>query len=270
VICLRVHAIWSDADRRFQSSHQFRHLIPKLAAAGYHVIAPDLPAFGFTKVPENYVFTFDGIADAIESFIDTIGLKKFALYVFDYGAPTGFRIATRRPAAVTAIVSQNGNAFEDGISPAWAGFKAYWASGAQAERDAMRPFLTLDLTKFQYQTGEAEAHRIPPEAFTVDQYLLDNYSSRSHDNQLDLFYDYRKNVELYPTWHKYFSEHKPPLLAVWGKNDPLFIAPGAEAFKTVLPDAKVVFVDGGHFPLELHCDEISEAIVDFLKPLNLL
>jgi len=246
------------------SSHQFRNLIPKLSST-YHVIAPDLPGFGFTDVPaeRKYTYTFENIAKTIEAFTDALSLKRFTIYIFDYGAPTGFRLALSKPDAITAIITQNGNAFEDGFSPFWASLRAFWADPASANRQEVAGLTSFEATKSQYFTGEAHPERIAPEAYYLDQALLDRPGNA--DIQLDLFYDYRTNVALYPAFQKYLSEYQPPVLAVWGKNDEIFIPPGAEAYKKLLPKTELHFIDGGHFALENHLDEIAEEILRFLK-----
>ncbi|KIK55572.1 hypothetical protein GYMLUDRAFT_838936 [Collybiopsis luxurians FD-317 M1] len=247
------------------SSFQYRNLITKLAG-DYHVIAPDLPGFGFTKIPEarNYQYTFDNFGKTLEAFVDALGLKEYAFYLFDYGAPVGFRLALSRPSAITAIVTQNGNAFDVGFSDTrWQSRFAYWADPSPENRQALVVLTKFERTRAQYEAGEAHPERIPPETYHLDQALMDRPGNR--DIQLDLMLDYRTNVALYPTFHEYLRTHQPPLLAVWGKNDPSFLPPGAEAFKTVLPKAEVHFVDGGHFALENHLDEIAGRMIEFLK-----
>ncbi|RDB16556.1 hypothetical protein Hypma_002764 [Hypsizygus marmoreus] len=243
------------------SSFQFCNLIPKLAGK-YRVIAPDLPGFGFTTVPDDlkFQYTFDNLAATIISFTRVLGLKKFAIYIFDYGAPTGLRLALARPDAITAIISQNGNAFEAGFGEFWGALREYWAD--PSKREAIKFLTTMPVTKSQYVDGEANPDAIPPETYHLDQALLDRPGNA--EIQLDLFFDYRNNVALYPKFHEYFRQHQPPLLAIWGKNDPIFIPAGAEAFKKVLPNAEIHLVDGGHFPLENHLEEIYVEILRFL------
>lgn len=243
------------------SSFQYRNLIPRLAEK-YRVIAPDLPGFGFTEPPKDYIYTFDAIGKTITSFTNALNLVKFAIYVFDYGAPTGFRLALARPDAVTAIISQNGNTFEEGLGDFWNIIRPYWAEASQKNRDAIKFLVTFDVTKSQYVGGEANPDLIAPETYYLDQALLDRPGNS--EIQLDLFLDYQNNVAAYPSWHKYLQERQPPVLAIWGKNDPIFIPPGAEAFKKVVKQAEVHLVDGGHFVLENHVDEVSEKILDFL------
>ncbi|KVQ34954.1 alpha/beta hydrolase [Burkholderia cepacia] len=244
------------------SSHQYRGLIERLADK-YRVIAPDLPGFGFSDAPEakTFGYTFDHLAEVIESFTDTLGLTRYALYVFDYGAPVGFRLAASRPDRVSALVSQNGNAYEEGLSDGWNPMRAYWQDPSDANREQLRGFLTAGTTQFQYQHGEADTSHIAPESYTLDQHFLDR--AGNDDIQLDLFGDYKANVAAYPRFHEYFRTHRPPTLAVWGKHDPFFLPAGAEAFKRDIPDAEVHFVDGGHFPLESHLDEVAGIIRAF-------
>ncbi|WP_042263905.1 alpha/beta fold hydrolase [Paraburkholderia heleia] len=245
------------------SSHQYRGLIARLADK-YRVIAPDLPGFGFSDAPDAKAFsyTFDHLAEVIESFTDTIGLTRYALYVFDYGAPVGFRLAVANPERVSALISQNGNAYEEGLSEGWNPIRAYWQDPSEANRAQLRGFLAAGTTQFQYQHGEADTSQIAPESYTLDQHFLDR--AGNDEIQLDLFGDYKANVAAYPRFHEYFRTHRPPTLAVWGKNDPFFLPAGAEAFRRDLPDAEVRFVDGGHFPLESHLDEVAGIIRAFL------
>ena len=247
------------------SSHMFRNLIPQLAD-DFHVIAPDLPGFGFSDAPGHDVFqyTFANVAKVMGDFVEQLGLKKFAIYIFDYGAPTGLRMALRFPERITAIISQNGNAYVDGLSKDWAPVQTYWEKPTQENRDALRKLQTLDTTRWQYYHGVTNPEeRIAPEAILLDQTLLDR--PQSGEIQLDLIGDYKTNVELYPKFQEFFRKYLPPTLAVWGKNDPFFIPPGAEAYKRDNPKAKVVFYDTGHFALETHATEIGEEILNFLK-----
>ena len=246
------------------SSFMFRELIPRLADR-YRVIAPDLPGFGFTEVPaeRKYAYSFHGLAVTIEAFTQALKIDRFALYVFDYGAPTGFRLAMAHPDRVTAIVSQNGNAYEEGLGDAWDPIRKYWASPTAENREILRQnILTLEGTRWQYTHGVSDPESIPPESFTLDAALLERPANK--EIQLDLFLDYSSNVALYPKFQEYFRKSKPPLLAIWGKNDPFFIPAGAEAFRKDLPDAKVRFLDTGHFAIETHVVEIAAAIKDFL------
>ena len=245
------------------SSFQFRELIPRLADK-YHVIAPDLPGFGFTEVPESrqYRYTFDLIAQTITAFTDALQLNRYALYVFDYGAPTGFRIAMERPECVTAIVSQNGNAYEEGLGGAWAPIQRYWQNPSLENRDAIRKILNAEGMKREYSVGILNSELIKPEGYTLDAALLARPGNV--EIQLDLFLDYANNVKLYPDFQNYFRQSKPPLLAVWGKNDLYFIPPGAEAFRRDNPNATVKFLDTGHFALETHVEEIAEVMREFL------
>jgi pimeloyl-ACP methyl ester carboxylesterase len=246
------------------SSHMFRNLIPALADR-YHVVAPDLPGFGFTESGDrkNFRYTFENIAEVIGRFTETIGLDRYAIYVFDYGAPTGFRLALAHPERITAIISQNGNAYEEGLSQGWNPIQKYWKQPTPDNRAALRGFLTLDATKMQYLHGVQDQTLVAPEAYQLDSALLARPGN--DEIQLDLFLDYASNVALYPKFQEYFRAQRPPLLAVWGKNDPFFLPPGAEAFKRDNPDAEVHFFDTGHFALETHHQEIAGAIRDFLS-----
>lgn len=249
------------------SSFQYRHLIPRLADR-YRVIAPDLPGFGFTEVPaaRRYKHTFDALAESIAAFTDVLNLKRYALYVFDYGAPTGFRLAMARPERVTAIVSQNGNAYEEGLGDAWAPIQRYWRQPTQENRDAIRKVLNLEGMRHEYSSGIPNPELIAPEGYTLDAALLARPGNV--DIQLDLFLDYANNVKLYPDFQEYFRKRKPPLFAIWGKHDPYFIPPGAEAFRRDIPDAKVEFLDTGHFALETHLEEIALAMRKFLASVD--
>jgi pimeloyl-ACP methyl ester carboxylesterase len=245
------------------SSFQYRDLIPRLAQR-YHVIAPDLPGFGFTEVPaqRKYKYSFDALARTLLAFTEALQLKRYALYVFDYGAPTGFRLAMAHPERITAIVSQNGNAYEEGLGDAWGPIRKYWAEPSAGNREVLRKnILTFEGTRWQYTEGVADPESVAPESYTLDAALLERPGNK--DIQLDLFLDYANNVKLYPKFQEYFRKSKPPVLAIWGKNDPFFIPPGAEAFRKDLPNAEVQFLDTGHFALETHVDEIAEAINEF-------
>jgi len=245
------------------SSHMFRNLIPLLADR-YHVVAPDLPGFGFTVAPDRPAFTysFDNLTKVIGAFVEAVGLERFAIYVFDYGAPVGFRLALANPDRVTAIISQNGNAYEEGLSGGWSPIRRYWQDPTPANRQELRSFLTPEATRWQYSHGVANESEIAPESYTLDSALLARPGNE--DIQLDLFLDYASNVGLYPKFQAYFAQRKPPLLAVWGKNDPFFLPPGAEAFKRDNPHAEVHFFDTGHFGLETHAAEIASEMRDFL------
>ena len=246
------------------SSFMFRDLIPRLADR-YWVIAPDLPGFGFTEVPEErkYTYSFDALAGTIEAFTDVLGLQSYAIYVFDYGAPTGFRLAMRRPDRITAIVSQNGNAYEEGLGDAWGPIRTYWAQPTSANRDVIRQnILNFEGTRWQYTEGVAKPEVVAPESYTLDATLLERPGNK--DIQLDLFLDYASNIKLYPKFQEYFRKSKPPLLAIWGKHDPFFIPAGAEAFRKDISNAQIQFLDTGHFAIETHAVEIAAAIRNFL------
>jgi pimeloyl-ACP methyl ester carboxylesterase len=245
------------------SSFQYRELIPRLADR-YRVIAPDLPGFGFTDVPPDrrYKYSFDALAKTVLAFTDALQLKRYALYVFDYGAPTGFRLAMARPERVTAIVSQNGNAYEEGLGDAWAPIQRYWREPTWENRGIVRKALSPEGIRWQYTTGVPNPDVIAPEGYTLDVAMIARPGNM--DIQLDLFLDYANNVKLYPSFQEYFRKAKPPLLAIWGKYDPFFIPPGAEAYRRDNPNATVQFLDTGHFALETHVEEIASAMRQFL------
>ncbi len=246
------------------SSFMFRELIPRLADR-FRVIAPDLPGFGFTEVPEErkYTYSFDALARTMDAFTGALGLNRYAIYVFDYGAPTGLRLAMAHPERVSAIVSQNGNAYEAGLGDAWGPIRKYWAEPTSENREVIRKaILNLEGTRWQYTHGVANPESVAPESYTLDVALLERPGNK--EIQLDLFLDYASNVKLYPKFQEYFRKSRPPLLAIWGKNDPFFIPAGAEAFRKDLPDAKIQFLDTGHFATETHVVEIASAMEDFL------
>jgi pimeloyl-ACP methyl ester carboxylesterase len=248
------------------SSHMFRNLIP-LLAPHFHVIAPDLPGFGFSDAPNRsrFAYTFDHLTDVIERFTEAVGLTRYALYIFDYGAPVGLRLALRHPDRITGIVTQNGNAYEEGLSESWNPIQRYWADPTPENRTALKAFLSSDSTKWQYTYGTEES-RVAPESYALDSALLSR--SGNQDIQLDLFLDYGNNVKLYPRFQQYFREHQPPTLALWGKQDPFFVPAGAEAFKRDNPQTEVIFFDTGHFALETHSAQIAVHIVRFLNALK--
>ena len=245
------------------SSHMFRNLIPALAEH-YHVLAPDLPGFGFSDAPDRkqFRYTFDHLAQVIDRFTESLGLSRYAIYVFDYGAPVGFRLALAHPDRVTAIISQNGNAYEEGLSQGWNPIQKYWKEPTAQNRAALRDFLTPESTRWQYVHGVSDETLVAPESYTLDSALLARPGN--DEIQLDLFLDYASNVALYPKFQEYFRAQKPSLLAIWGKNDPFFLPPGAEAFRRDNPNAEVRFLDTGHFALETHSTEIASAIQEFL------
>ncbi|MFF7471965.1 alpha/beta fold hydrolase [Streptomyces sp. NPDC008092] len=246
------------------AGHMFRDLIPHLADR-FHVVAPDLPGFGQSDMPDrdSFTYTFEALTDVIEGFTDAVGFDRYALYVFDYGAPTGFRLALRQPERITAIVTQNGNAYEEGLSDGWNPIRAYWKEPTQAHRDALRTMIQPETTVWQYTHGVADPSSVSPDGYTLDNHYLARPGA--HEIQLDLFLDYASNVELYPAFQEYFRAHQPPLLATWGRNDPFFLPAGAEAFRRDVPDADVRMLDTGHFALETHAGEIAAAICGFLS-----
>ena len=245
------------------SSHMFRDLIPLLSDR-FHVVAPDLPGFGFTETPKSlgFKYTFENVAKVVDLFTETVGLRKFAIYVFDYGAPVGFRLALWHPERITAIVSQNGNAYAEGLSEGWNPIQAYWKAPTPENRAALRSLLTPEATKWQYLHGVVDETRVAPESYTLDALLLARPGN--DEVQLDLFLDYASNVALYPSFQAYFREHRPPLLALWGRHDPFFLPPGAEAFRRDNPSARVRLFDTGHFALETHASEIADEIRAFI------
>jgi len=250
------------------SSHMFRNLIPKLADQ-YRVVAPDLPGFGQSDLPprEQFTYTFSHLAKVMGRFTEVLTLDRFAVYIFDYGAPVGLRMAVEHPERVTAIISQNGNAYVEGLSEGWNPIRRYWNEPTQANRDALRMLLTPAATYRQYTTGVKDLARVSPDGYNLDNYYM--MRPGAHEVQLDLLLDYASNVDMYPIFQEYFRQHQPPLLAVWGDRDPFFVLGGAEAFKRDITNATVRFFDTGHFALETHCDEIALAIREFLSEVNL-
>lgn len=241
------------------SSHMFRELMPLLADR-FHIIAPDLPGFGQSDMPSRDAFgyTFDHLAQVIDRFTEVVGFDRFVVYVFDYGAPTGFRIAMKHPERIAGIVSQNGNAYLEGLSEGWNPIQTYWNDPSQENRDALRAFLAPEATRWQYVHGVPDESLVSPDGIALDNHYLARPGA--HEVQLDLFSDYQNNVALYPAFQAYFRAHRPPFLAIWGRHDPFFLPPGAEAFKRDLPDAVVRFLDTGHFALETHAAEVAKAI----------
>jgi pimeloyl-ACP methyl ester carboxylesterase len=245
------------------SSHMFRDLIPLLADR-FHIIAPDLPGFGQTDLPsrDTFSYTFAKLAEVIGRFTEVVNLTRFAIYIFDYGAPVGLRIAIKHPERITAIISQNGNAYEEGLSDGWNPIRTYWREPTKANRDALRSFLSPETTVWQYTHGVSDPSIVSPDGYSLDSHYLARPGA--HEAQLDLFLDYASNVALYPEFQTYFRSHQPPLLAAWGRNDPFFLPAGAEAYKRDIPAADVRFFDTGHFALETHGAEIAGAIRTFL------
>ena len=246
------------------ASHMFRDLIPLLADR-FHIVAPDLPGFGLSDMParERFKYTFDNVANVIDRFTEVVGFSRYAVYIFDYGAPTGLRLAVEHPDRITAIISQNGNAYDEGLSEGWNPIRAYWKDSSEANRTALRGFLAPGTTQWQYTHGVTDPTTVSPDGYSLDNFYLARPGA--DEVQLDLFGDYKSNVALYPTFQKYFKTHKPPLLAVWGKNDPFFLPAGAEAFKRDIPSAVVRFLDTGHFALETHAAEVAAEIRKFME-----
>lgn len=245
------------------SSFMFRNLIPLLATR-YHVVAPDLPGFGLTEAPPRgrFVYDFEHLADVVDRFTEAKHMERYAIYVFDYGAPTGYRLALRHPERVTAIISQNGNAYAEGLSAGWNPIRRYWNDPTPANRDALRSLMTLETNRWQYEHGEPDPSLVEPEAYLLAQAAFDRPGNI--EIQLDLFRDYQANVALYPRFQAYFRERKPPLLAVWGKNDPFFLPEGAQAYRRDDPNAEVELYDAGHLALETHNAQIGARIMEFL------
>ena len=246
------------------SSHMYRNLIPLLAAK-YHVIAPDYPGFGYSDAPvaSGFKYTFDHLAEIVDRFLEQKGIARYSIYIQDYGSPVGFRLATAHPERVQAIISQNGNAYDEGLSAFWAEYLTPYWKERNAETDAkMRGLLSLEATKMQYLTGVRNAEQVSPDAWLHDQTLLDR--AGNSEIQLDLFYDYRNNLPLYPAWHEYLRTRRPPVLLAWGKNDQIFIEPGARAFLRDQPEAELHLLDTGHFALEEDAETIGRLMLDFL------
>jgi len=243
------------------ASHMFRDLIP-LLADHFRIIAPDLPGFGQSDMPprSKFDYTFESLTHVIDRFTEVVGFDHFIMYVFDYGAPVGFRLATKHPDRISGIVSQNGNAYDEGLSEGWAPIRAYWQDRSKTNRNALRTFLAPETTKWQYTHGASDELLVSPDGYSLDNHYL--MRPGADEIQLDLLGDYKSNVAMYPTFQAYFRTHTPTLLAIWGKNDPFFLPPGAEAFKRDIVDADVRFVNAGHFALETHVLEISKAIKD--------
>ncbi|MBE9583244.1 alpha/beta hydrolase [Mucilaginibacter sp. JRF] len=248
------------------SSHMFRNLIPILKEK-YHVIAPDLPGFGYSDAPDHqsFIYTFDNVAGTVQQFIDQLGLKRFAIYIFDYGAPVGLRIALANPEKITGIISQNGNAYEEGLSHEWNLIQKYWKDPSQVNREALRDFVSEKATWFQYHEGVSDPSLIAPEAYILDQHFLDRPGNI--EIQLDLVKDYRTNLALYPKFHEYFKKYQPKALLVWGNKDPYFLPAGACAYQQDLHDTKLKFYDTGHFALETNAKEIGADILEFMATL---
>lgn len=246
------------------SSHMFRNLIPALADR-YHVVAPDYPGFGQSSMPsvDEFEYTFDHFAAIIEQFTEKLGLDHYSLYLMDYGAPVGFRLAAKHPERVDSFIIQNGNAYDEGLLGFWDPIKAYWKDSSTKNRDALRGLLTIDATRWQYTEGVRDVTAISPDNWTVDQSKLDREGNK--EIQLNLFLSYGSNPPLYPEWQAYFRKHQPPTLIVWGKNDPIFPEEGAHPYKRDLKDLEFHILDTGHFALEEDGDVIADLILDFLR-----
>lgn len=245
------------------SSHMFRNLIPLLADR-YHVIAPDFPGFGQSDAPDHkqFKYTFANLADITDKLTVALGVKHYSMYMMDYGAPVGYRMAIKHPERVQALVVQNGNAYLEGLAAFWDPIKAYWAEPSQARREAIGNLVTLPITKFQYTDGMSDVSRISPDNWMVDQALLDRPGNR--DIQLDLFLDYGTNLPLYPDFQAFFRARKPPTLIVWGKNDKIFPEAGAHPYLRDLPAAEMHILDSGHFALEDQLHVMAPLIHNFL------
>jgi pimeloyl-ACP methyl ester carboxylesterase len=246
------------------ASHMFHDLIP-LLSDDFHIVAPDLPGFGQTEMRprDEFKYTFDHLAEIVDGLTEAIGFDRYIIYVFDYGAPTGFRLAVKHPERIEGVVTQNGNAYVEGLSDGWNPIRAYWENPADSHRHALRAFLTPETTRWQYVHGTTDESLVSPDSIALDNYYLTREGA--HEVQLDLFLDYQSNVALYPEFQAYFRKYQPRLLAIWGKNDPFFLPPGAEAFKRDIPNAEVRFLDTGHFALATHAGDIASAIRDFFK-----
>jgi pimeloyl-ACP methyl ester carboxylesterase len=246
------------------SSHMFRNLIPALADL-YHMIAPDYPGYGQSDAPDHnkFAYTFDRCGELVDGLLDQLGVKRYAMYVMDYGAPVGWRLALKHPERITGLIVQNGNAYVEGLKEFWDPIKAYWADHSGAHRQALKVLVTPETTKFQYTDGVADVTRVSPDNWVHDQALLDRPGNA--DIQLDMLYDYRTNLPLYPAVQAYFRKHLPPTIIVWGKNDKIFPADGAHPYKRDLPDVEFHLIDTGHFALEDKADEIVPLIRDFLN-----
>jgi len=246
------------------SSHMYRNLIPQLAVR-YHVIAPDYPGFGYSDQPAvaDFAYTFDHLASVTDDLLNALQLAKYSIYIQDYGSPIGFRLFVKHPGKIQAIITQNGNAYEVGLSSAWQPFRAYWQDKSPANEAKLRSFLTSDTTRFQYSSGYHDAGRVSPDAWTFDQMTLDRPGNPAV--QLALFYDYQNNLKQYEAWHATLRQFQPPVLAVWGKHDPFFLPVGALAFTKDVPQAEIHLLDTGHFALEEDGDLIANYILDFLK-----
>jgi pimeloyl-ACP methyl ester carboxylesterase len=251
------------------SSHMFRDLIPALADK-FHLIAPDYPGFGNSSMPtvDKFQYTFDHLTEIVDKFITQIGLQRFSIYVMDYGAPIGFRLAVKHPEKIEALIVQNGNAYDEGLGEFWEPLKAYWSEPNEKNKEALRKFLTIEATRWQYTHGVRNENAISPDNWILDQSLLERPGNK--EIQLQLFYDYRSNPPLYPKWQEYFRKYQPPTLVVWGRNDYIFLKEGAIPYQRDLKNIEVHLLDTGHFALEEESELIAELISRFLTTRNIL
>jgi pimeloyl-ACP methyl ester carboxylesterase len=245
------------------SSHMFRNVIPTLANK-FHLVAPDYPGFGYSSMPpvDRFEYTFDRLAEIVDKFVHQIGLEKYSLYVMDYGAPVGYRLAVKHPEKIEALIVQNGNAYEEGLGEFWEPLRAYWSEPNERNKNALKKFLTLEATRWQYTHGVKNENEISPDNWIHDQSLLDRPGN--NEIQLQLFYDYKSNLPLYPQWQDYFRKYQPPTLVVWGRNDIIFSKEGAIPYQRDLKDVQIHLLNTGHFALEEEGELIVELISRFL------
>jgi len=245
------------------SSHMYRNLIPALADK-FHLIAPDYPGFGYSSMPtvDEFQYTFDHLAEIVNEFIAQMGLERFSMYLMDYGAPIGYRLAVKNPEKIEALIVQNGNAYDEGLGEFWEPLKAYWSEPNEMNKEALMKFLTIEATKWQYTHGVRSENAVSPDNWILDQSLIERPGNK--EIQLQLFYDYRSNLPLYPQWQEYFREYQPSTLVVWGKNDYIFLKEGAIPYQRDLKNIEMHFLDTGHFALEEEGELIAELISRFL------
>ena len=245
------------------SSHMFRNIIPALADK-FHLVAPDYPGFGYSSMPpvDKFEYTFDHLAEIVDKLITQIGLERYSLYVMDYGAPVGYRLAVKHPEKIEALIVQNGNAYEEGLGEFWEPLRAYWNEPNEKNKNALKKFLTLEATRWQYTHGVKNENAISPDNWIHDQLLLDRPGN--NEIQLQLFYDYKSNPPLYPQWQEYFRKYQPPTLVVWGRNDFIFTKEGAIPYQRDLKNIQIHLLNTGHFALEEEGELIAELISRFL------